>query len=485
MTLAVQASDAVPWVIGASVALAAWAALLGAVLVATRPRVPSPGPETLEPGPEPPAVANMLVNGFRVTTSALSATVVDLAARDHLAIEVIGGGQQLIRLRAGPDDAINAPEKLALGLVRSRAHGDSVPATELSLGYGSEAAAWWKRFERSVADDARGRRLARERFTAAQGVMLAGALAVPIALAAVAAEVLSAAARADGEGPDAGTGAVFAAFAWVVLAGLGRSRLGGLRETPGGAAAAARWLGVRNRLRRERAFERHPAAGVVVWDRLLAHAVALGAAHDVDESLPLGPTRYDEGWGPYTGLWRQVRIRYPSRFAYGQPPVRATLVSLAVLAGAVAGAVLFARTLLPAVIDLAGLASEGGLPGVAAVPVLILVGWPLVFLGGLIVYRAIVLIRAVPDLGKTVTFEGYVVRVPPVVDSRRRGKGLPAAYVAVDNGTGDEVVALRHDGGGVREGDIVRATITPRLRHVVWLERLMTPAFSAFTHREP
>ena len=112
-------TDAIPWLIVAGGVLAAWLVLFTIVARATMPRLPEPGPETMDVGPESPAIANLLVNRCRVTTSAISATLVDLAARGHLAIDRIGEGDELVRVRRAGRDETNAYETQTLDLVRT------------------------------------------------------------------------------------------------------------------------------------------------------------------------------------------------------------------------------------------------------------------------------------------------------------------------------------------------------------------------------
>ena len=90
----------------------------------------------------------------------------------------------------------------------------------------------------------------------------------------------------------------------------------------------------------------------------------MGVAHGTDAALPIGPTRDDEGWSPYQGLWRQVRITYPKRFCYGEAPRRAALMSVVVLAGTAIAGVVVARTFLPAVWDIPSEFAERTEPGV-------------------------------------------------------------------------------------------------------------------------
>jgi len=76
--------------------LAAW------LLLTRRPPVPPTLPATSDVGPEPPAVANLLANGGRVTPDAVPATLLDLAARRVVGIEETQPGVYDCRLRPSP-----------------------------------------------------------------------------------------------------------------------------------------------------------------------------------------------------------------------------------------------------------------------------------------------------------------------------------------------------------------------------------------------
>jgi hypothetical protein len=474
--LATEYADTVPWLLLTGGALAGWLVLFAVVATATMPTLPDPGAETTELGPEPPALANLLVNRCKVTSSAVAATLLDLTARGAATIEQIGDGQHLLRLRRNAPEPASPYEAQVLELAGSRARDGTTPAAELSLGYGGTADAWWKRFERAVVDDARQRGLVRRRFSRVQGMLLAGTLVVPATLFGAAFEVYGAAARSHGETMDEGGGIWAAVVAWVLLVSFGASRLRGWRETRRGDEVTARWLGVRQALRREASLAEAPAAGVVVWEQLLAYAVAIGVAHRADADLPIGPTRTDEGWSPQRGLWRQVRIRYPRRFAYGESPVRVAVLS-GLVVGGLAVALVLGRSVVAAAFEVLGeafdddndaasrqLALAMGLVLAAAVTVA-------AFFAG----RALITLRrALADLAAgPETVEGYVVRVPwHRVSERNRGTTWqPMGYTAVDDGTtDDEVRALRYHDPAIREGQVVRVTVTPNLRHVVRME---------------
>ncbi len=313
----------------------------------------------------------------------------------------------------------------------------------------------------------------RRRFTLAQTVLLAATLAVPFALAGVAFEFYGVVEREAGKDMDAGGGLLFAALLWFLALLFGARTLRGWRETSAGTTATAHWLGVRDFLRHDEEFRETPPAGVAIWNRLLGYGVALGVAHGTDAALPIGPTRDDEGWSPYRGLWRPVRIAYPKRFGYGDSPPRTAIISGLVLVAAVVAAVVVARTVVPIVSDAADeVTDDSNGPGRwAFVVVAAVFAIPLVFVGAHVVRRIVMLARALPDLGREQTFEGYVVRVPwhyeQSGDDRR---WAPMGYTAVDDGHDDEIRALRYYRPDVREGQVVRVTMTPRMRHVVRME---------------
>ena len=84
----------------ALVAAIAGALLWGGALAVTwarRLRLPDAGPETTDLGPEPPAVAGLLVSGWSVSPATVSATLLDLAARRILGLDEIGPDHFVVR----------------------------------------------------------------------------------------------------------------------------------------------------------------------------------------------------------------------------------------------------------------------------------------------------------------------------------------------------------------------------------------------------
>ena len=101
-----RAEYALRFGIAAAAALAAWLLLLAVLTLATRARMPEPGPEALDlPGDEPPAVVAMLANGWEVGHEAVPATLIDLAARKIVAIEGVGLDRFVVRLRPSASTA--------------------------------------------------------------------------------------------------------------------------------------------------------------------------------------------------------------------------------------------------------------------------------------------------------------------------------------------------------------------------------------------
>ena len=162
--------------VGAIVAAGAWFLVFAWRWFATRPILPDPGVETREVGTEAPAIVNLLVNRWRPTRSAVQATMLDLASHKFLAIDQYGHNQFVVRLRRDPPQREMTPyESQVMDLIRERATGGSAPAEALHLGEDKEAEAWWKRFSKSVEEDARNLRLARHRWAPYDWAILAAA----------------------------------------------------------------------------------------------------------------------------------------------------------------------------------------------------------------------------------------------------------------------------------------------------------------------
>src|SRR5947207_5739548 len=115
------------------VATALWLIVVAAVRVARGPESPDEGPPTMDLGPEPPAVANLLVNRWRPTPEAVPATLLDLAARGSVEFQQVAPGQFECRIRQA-DQALLPFEARVLSLLRSKAVDGVVPTAALTTG---------------------------------------------------------------------------------------------------------------------------------------------------------------------------------------------------------------------------------------------------------------------------------------------------------------------------------------------------------------
>ena len=88
-----------PPVFATILATAGWLLLLALAIFATRQPSVDDGPATMELGPEPPAVVNLITSDWRLEEEAASATLLDLAARGMAQIEEVGPDLSLVRLR--------------------------------------------------------------------------------------------------------------------------------------------------------------------------------------------------------------------------------------------------------------------------------------------------------------------------------------------------------------------------------------------------
>ena len=443
---------ATPLLVATVAAVVLWVLLLLGMAFATRARGVDPGPATMELGEEPPAVVDLLTNDWRVTADAIPATLLDLAARDYVDLEQYGPGRTVCRVRRTSGEGLEAYERMVLDHVAGLAMDGVVPAEALTTGPQDQSSRWWRAFQRAVVGDARGRGLARDRWSGSAKAILRAAALVPAGLG-----VLYANAAGGLDFGTIGAGLVI----WVVLTSSIKL-FGDQRDTPAGAEAAARWLGVRDYLGRNEVFPTLPPASVAIWDRYLGYGAALGVATAAVHALPMGAEDDHRAWSAFGGRWRVVKVRYPRLgFAWGRRPPLAFLVGLVETVAGYVGLRLM-------------LGLRGWTDGYAeadqaarwvrtastllAVAALLVAGW-----------GVWTMLRAVLDLVSRREVEGQVVRRR----SYSRGNDKLAHFMAVDSGRSDKVKAWLVPAdvyGRFREGGVVRATIGPRLGHVFRVE---------------
>ena len=427
----------VPWltIAATAAATAPWVTAVAIVYLRRRPAKPEPGPPTLDLGPEPPAVANLLVHDFRVTRDAVPATLLDLAARRLIEIEERGPGSYVCRLEDSSREQLTSYEQRVMDLLRRRASGDIVPTEALTTGPSEESSRWWKGFKREVVADAQRRGLCVDILDVRTFKWLAAAAIAPSAVLGVPA------------GARAGFGYwVVAAFLLGLIMGLHTQR-----ETPEGLAAASRWLGVRAKLHDDEVFPTLAPIAVTLWGRHLAYGAAFGVAPTAVRAIPMGAESDTRAWSSYGGRWHAVRIRYPHVLppGWGLHPVVALLRAAVVLAAAVV--VLW--VLAPLAFDVAPD------PGVAKlVVVLLFVALP----AAIAAAAGLVLLRALVDLGSTREVTGQVLRLRTYGDDKRH-------YGAIDDGGSGTIRAWRLGQelySSLRQDEVVTATVTRNLRYV-------------------
>jgi hypothetical protein len=296
-------------------ALAVWV-LLFLVEVRTSNPWPSPGLARLALGPEPPAIANLLVqgwkpnrSGWRPSRAAAYATLLDLAARGHFVVVIGPSREPLLQApRAISEDLLVSFEMQLHEHVAGRlSDGEMPPGAAMPDPEDEDGKDWYKRFELAVIDGARRLGLVGDRFSEAARWRVRVATALPTAALGLWVFTVS----------SSGPLLVFVVemcLFWSVfgfaLAGLGflvaGSVLDGVSGTNEGRVAASRWLGTREALLTAPWLLRFPEPAEPLGDRTMAWAVGLDAAPDVLAAL--APPDKDHAWSRTRGRWRIVRI---------------------------------------------------------------------------------------------------------------------------------------------------------------------------------
>jgi predicted membrane protein DUF2207 len=274
--------------------------------VAITRRAPSPPslPATSDMGVESPAVANLLVNGGRLTPDAVPATLLDLAARHVVKIEEAEPGTYICRLSAGSDQGLTPYESQVLDLLRRRAVDGVVPAKALTSGPTDEARGWIKTFNRKVVEEADRASICKPRWPA-------GALALMGGLGLVAFLLAAYSGNPDQKVDVPQIIAIAASVLTFVV--MGKAFPDDTQMvTPAGLASQARWLALRRYLHEDELFASLPPTAVAVRDRYIAYGAALGAATAAVRAMPMGAESDRWAWTRYGGQWRQVKVSYPT-----------------------------------------------------------------------------------------------------------------------------------------------------------------------------
>jgi Predicted membrane protein (DUF2207) len=392
--------------------LVAWSLLALVTRVTTaggRPRATRAGNGL---GPEPPAVAGLLLNGWRPAHDGAAATLLDLAARGHVRLTDRPDGELRCRVPGvEPPDTLAPFEQLLRGRVGGRLAGGAAPAGAVLPDHADEdGRRWYQAFDAAVIAEARRLGVVRDRLPRAARWSLRAAAAVPAALLGWLVASL-ATVTSPGLLPE------FVGFVgWMGLCALVPR---GLRGTAAGRAAAGRWLAVRaDVLADPRRINRvAPSDGPL--DRRLAWAAALGAAPEAVAALTPAEPRL--AWSSAGGSWRRIAV---GRRVRGRSPAAPPGPLLVGLAG------LLPLVLLGAV-GLWLLALSPSIPGLLLLLAL-LAAWV-----AAIVVSALAGRRHAAATARHRTVTGQVVRRWADTD----GSG----YLAVDDGQGGDAVVWAVD----------------------------------------
>jgi hypothetical protein len=429
--------------------------------------------ETSEIGPETPAVASLLTNGFAVTPNAAAATLFDLAARGWL--RIVGVEDEVVVLADGhgaQGDVLTGYEQQVL----NHLHRLTAGAVNGVTGAGIEVAGlrlprrWWRRFGAAVAADARRKQLCNRRWNPLL-------LVVPAALVVIAAWQLWRSVR-DGD-EEAVADSLLPRAAAVVLAILialvawhvvRRAMSQAQRPTAAGLQRATFWMSLRAWME-PRGFEGASSVVANNTSRALGYAAAFGLAERATAELPVVPEDDRTAWSNATGPWHVVTVRYSFRPGFGRHPAVVLIAGLVLGAGVVllqrllldiASGYAFADFIDDNFADQAGIIHDVAL-GLAAALLL-----PLLWMLWLVVAGAF-------DLFATIERRGLVVR------ARRPQRVVPyswllgplarrdrySLFVAVDDGRSDRISAwLANERTAVPQGARARVRATPLLGYV-------------------
>jgi len=278
---------------------------------------------------DPPAVVNMVTNDATVTAAALRATVIDLAARGWLRILPPDEGDDLARVRPAAEaydgDALRPYERLVLQHVIARFTTDrAIPAPYLAVDV---RGSWWRRFASLVADDARNDGLVTRRWRAADVALPAGVTALAVLAWWLGARAGNEVAVIDSVERRIVSWSVFAALVVLVVRIVRAIAQPGFTLTNEGVVATRAWLAVRRRLDQTGFGELAPSAQAI-GDRRLAYATAMCLADGAAVELPLAREDHFRAWSSVGGRARLVRVRYPSRIGFGLAPYVAIAVGV-------------------------------------------------------------------------------------------------------------------------------------------------------------
>ena len=229
-----------------------------------------------EPPDDPPAVVPTLLSWGTVQPVALSATIVDLAQRGYLKIEEVRIDRRFLgdkvdwKLVWQPQDAPVRPYEHAV-LERLFADGREITHSEFERWckrHRTSADRWWKAVQAKIRADYRQRHYQE----GGKGLVYAGNVLVAIVVAVTGIAAAS-------------TGAVIGALGIVSGIVQAVATITLRRRTPEGAQRVAEWQAFKRHLEDFSDLEEAPVGHLILWERYLVYAVALGVTAQVARAL--------------------------------------------------------------------------------------------------------------------------------------------------------------------------------------------------------
>jgi uncharacterized membrane protein len=218
---------------------------------------------------DPPAVAIALMEWGAVDTEAFSATVVDLAQRGYLEIAEEGKDHAFRRTEKAPDDLLEFERKVLDRLFEDGPATSQKQLTSWAKSHRVEAAEWLERFKSRVLASYNARDYQVSGQVAGWLIYILLILALgAFAFFAIRDEAFVAGGAAIGAG-------VLLLGCMVLLR----------RRTPKGAQRHAEWAGLRRYLKDFSQLEDAPSGHLILYERYLVAAVALGVADELIEAL--------------------------------------------------------------------------------------------------------------------------------------------------------------------------------------------------------
>lgn len=280
---------------------------------------------------ESPALIGLLTNGYDVPQSAITGTVLDLAARGWIRFSTLDGELIVItKASAQAGDSLRPWEQHVLNHLASRAFNDYISAGTLAASRYRLDRSWQRRFARAVVANASALGLTRRRYTPAHvaPTILVGVIGLYVAWNATRdGDEVAISDSLFGRGLWFVAVAALVALLWhSVQRALGTAQ----RPTELGAERSAAWLGFRRRLR-DRIPTSASAIGTPAQQQALAQAIVMGVAEQIHTQLPVAPGSHRLAWSEAGGTPHVVRVRYPIRPGYGQHPLKIGAAGLIVL----------------------------------------------------------------------------------------------------------------------------------------------------------